>query len=218
MRNSFLYTLLSVSFLCASISVCAQDATVKRIAKRLVDGNYTEAFTVLATDTTIRDGKYELYYRKRTIESGNYKEGKKIGTWTYKNYDNNVELMYNYTLGQPVYILPHVGKEYDQNNYPCMFLGSPIIPYFFVMSRIYYPLAEQDRKGGGKVVLALNINSVGRVTGYRIKESTSINFTQIVRRAADQIPKDKWLWVPALRSGKNVADEYVITVVFDNGL
>ena len=205
--------LLILSLLLPLFASAQNKAHLQRTQK---NGLFVESFSVLKSDTSVRDGKYELRYKNWTIESGSYRSGKKVGTWTYRNYNKQIELMYNYTLRQPVHILQHLGKTYDQNNYPCMFLGSPVIPYFFVLSHVYYPKAEENNRSGGSVVLTILVDKSGQMKGYKIKEATSENFARVVRQAADKISSRNWRWIPALADGKEVDGEYDITIEFDN--
>lgn len=181
----------------------------------VVDRLFTSRYTVLASDTSVRDGRYELTYRGMKIEEGQYRNGEKVGEWRYWNLQRKVELRYDYTRRQPTYVLPHMGHKYDQRNYPCIFLGSPLIPFYFITQRIYYPKSEAGSKGG-EVVVRLKIDERGRMKGAMIKKSTSKAFADVVTRAVSGIPQDRWRWVPARRDGRNVAGDYDITILFEN--
>ena len=127
-----------------------------------------------------------------------------------------MELEYNFTARLPLKMLPHVGYTYNQDNYPCVFLGSPIIPHHFIMSNVYYPQSEGDNKAGGEVVLMIKVSSRGLMTDYYIKSSTNDVFAKIVAEAAELMPRNKWRWIPARKDGKDVDGEYRITIVFEN--
>lgn len=177
---------------------------------------YEEASAFVMDSDTVFDGSYKLFYRGSIVESGNYERGERVGLWEFRNYHGIAELRYDYGAGRPVYMLPHEGKVYSQSQYPCVFLGSPVVPYYFILCNVFYPQSEGDNKAGGKVVLSILVNSRGCMTGYRVKESTSENFANAVRRAADAIPTDQWRWVPAREAGKDVAGVYDMTIFFDN--
>ncbi len=180
------------------------------------EGLITETFQVLAADTTIRDGNCQVFYRDQLIEKGLYRNGAKVGIWEYRNFQGIVEFRYNHTKGRPTYVVPHAGKTYKQTDYPCMYLGSPVRPYYYIMRKVFYPKAEQDNKKGGKVILTFLVDANGNLTGYRIKEASTPNFAKAVERVADGIPKDQWPWVPAYKNGKPAAGEYDMTIFFDN--
>lgn len=189
---------------------------VPRQSRTEKEGLISETYQVLASDTTVRDGNCEVFYRNQLIEKGLYRNGVKVGIWEYRNYHGVVEFRYNHTKQRPTYVVPHVGKTYKQTDYPCMYLGSPVRPYYYIMRKVFYPKAEQDNKKGGKVVLTFLVNAEGRMTGYRIKEASTPNFAKAVERVADEIPKDEWPWVPAYVNGKAAAGEYDMTIYFDN--
>lgn len=167
-------------------------------------------------DTTILDGTYELKYRDKTIERGEYRLGRRVGEWEFRNYHDWVELRYDYSHGRPTYILPHKGKTYNQETYPCTFLGSPIVPYLFIVSNVHYPQAEWDNKRGGEATLTLRIDPQGRMAGYEIRKPSTSHFAKAVKYAAEKIPRDEWRWVPAKSKGRAVAGEYDIVIYFDN--
>lgn len=171
---------------------------------------------IAAGDTTLLDGTYELKYRDKTIERGRYAHGRRVGEWEFRNYHDWVELRYDYSHGRPTYILPHKGKTYNQETYPCTYLGSPIVPYLFVVSNVHYPQTEWDNKRGGEATLTLRIDAQGRMAGYEIRKPSSPHFAKAVRYAAEKIPRDEWRWVPARSKGRAVAGEYDIVIYFDN--
>ncbi len=193
-----------------------QPSSPKRMVKTAQYLSFTIQYEVLKADTSIRDGKYLMTHKDRHIEKGRYIKGRRVGTWEFKNDLNMVELCYNYTIGQPLQVLPHEGKAYSQDTYPCLYIGSPMVPYFFIMYNVFYPVAERDRKGGGKVKLRIHVSPEGRMVGYDTVESTSEHFSNAVLKAAAKIPKDEWRWAPAMLNGTPVSDDYIMTIVFSN--
>lgn len=195
----------------------AQTNSTPRIVKTyMVDNFFKAQCEYLASDTTVKDGHYTLSYRGTVIEDGYYSNGHKVGEWQFWNLQKLVELKFDFTQKQPTYILPHYGHDYDQLNYPCIFLGSPLVPFYYITNRVYFPKSEGMKNKSGKVVLRLHINSKGWVVSTSIKSATSEAFASVVRKAANDIPKDKWRWVPARSNGKRVSDNYDITIMFEN--
>lgn len=181
------------------------------------DGLFYEEATALAQDSVpVFDGPYKLFYRGSLVEQGSYERGNRVGLWEFRNYHGIAELRYDYDAERPVYMLPHEGKVYSKSQYPCVFLGSPIVPYYFILCNVFYPQSEGNNKAGGKVILSIMVDSRGHMTGYRVKEASSENFADAVRRAADSIPVAQWRWVPARKAGKNVPGVYDMTIFFDN--
>lgn len=175
---------------------------------------YTETYYVLASDTSLKHGKYKLTYKGKIIEEGEYKKGERVGDWAFYNMDNRVEFYYDYQARLPFRIAPKDGTVYSARTFPSLYLGSPLVPYHFIATNSYYPLSERDNKEECKVVLALKINAQGRMTGYYIKDKSKPKFNEIVMNAASKIPKT-WKFVPARENGRNIASDYLITIVFE---
>lgn len=208
--------LTTIAALLTAASSNAQTSTEPHIVKTyMVDNLFKAECEYLAADTSVRDGHYTLSYRGNVIEDGYYSNGRKVGEWQFWNLQKLVELKFDYTQKQPTYILPHYGHDYDQLNYPCIFLGSPLVPFYYITNRVYFPKSEGMKNKSGKVVLSLRINAKGWIVGTSIKSATSEAFASVVRQAANQIPKDKWRWIPARHNGKRVSDNYDITIMFE---
>lgn len=180
---------------------------------RTIDDRFAERYQVLRADTAVRHGMYRLTYRGETVESGRYERGQRVGVWEFRNF-REVTLRYDYTRQTPTYVLPHTRERYTSLNHPCIFLGSPLVPYFLVLRHVNYP--RNERKGiKAKVVLSIEVGADGRMTGHSIKSATTPNFGREVSKAAERIPTDEWLWLPALRDGKAGSGTYDITVLFE---
>lgn len=182
--------------------------------KNVKSSLYTESYYVLASDTSIKHGKYKLTYKGKTIEEGEYKKGERIGDWAFYNLQNKVEFYYDYNTRLPFRIAQKEGTAYSARNFPALYLGSPMVPYHFIAMNSYYPMSERDNKEDCTVVLALKISAQGRMTGYYIKQESKQEFNDIVLKAAAKIPMS-WRFVPARENGRNVASDYLITVVFE---
>lgn len=209
--------LLIIFALLLALPSAAQSRNAPRV-KYVTQRNgllYTERFQVLVEDNTVRHGKYALLYKGKAIERGQYTRGERSGKWTFYNMKNYVELVYDYDRQIPLHIQPHEGTTYNAKNFPPVFLGSPLVPYHFVAVHAKYPYEEQNNREDCKVVLALEINSNGRMTGFHLQEeSPREEFNEIVRNTAAQMP-DSWRWVPSRSGGKNVPANYLITIIFD---
>lgn len=208
--NRLLYILISL-MLCFGVEAQKKPRTKTKSVKGAL---YTETFSVLASDTSVRHGVYKLLYKGRVMEMGQYHKGERVGEWEFRNLENKVEFYYDYEERLPYRIMPKAGTYYSARNFPALYLGSPVVPYHFIATNSYYPLAERDNTEDCKVVLALKINAYGRMTGYYIKEKSKERFNEIVLKAAAKIPKS-WRFVPSRENGRNVASDYLITIVFE---
>lgn len=224
MKNAILSCGIVLSMLtCGAIDAIAQtkDEIARYVEERSRElwGIYFKEkvdSTTTAQGQKVRHGAYTMEYKGKVVEKGRYDKGKKVGKWEYRNYRDMLELRYDYNLGKPIYVLPHEGHKYDKQTNPCIFLGSPVVPYYFIMANVFYPEMEADNKHGGDVTLTISVNAKGRMTGYKIKKSSSPHFAKAVEKAADRIPRNEWQWVPAREKGKNVQGEYDIVIYFDN--
>lgn len=177
-------------------------------------GMYVEKYSALASDTSVKHGKYSLIYKDKVIETGEYKKGKRIGGWKFYNINDEIEFIYDYDDELPYQIMPHKGHTYTAKTFPSMYLGSPLVPYHFIASHTYYPVKESGNMQDCTVVLALEISATGNITGYHLEKESRADFNRVVLNAAAQIPKH-WRFVPAREGGKNVASNYNIILVFE---
>ncbi len=177
-------------------------------------GLYIEKYSVLSTDTSVKQGTYSLIYKGKVLETGEYQKGKRIGGWKFYNLNDEIEFIYDYDDELPYQIMPHKGYTYTAKTFPSMYLGSPLVPYHFITSRTYYPVKESGNKHDCTVVLALEISATGKMTGYHLEKESKEDFNRVVLNAASQIPQS-WRFVPAREGGKNVASNYRIIIVFE---
>lgn len=206
--------IIYILILLLSFGTTYAQKSVRTKLKTVKNSIYTESYHVLASDTSVRHGKYKMTYKGKVIEEGSYKKGERVGDWVFYNMENQVEFYYDYQRRLPFRIMPKEGTVYSARTFPALYLGSPMVPYHFIALNSYYPMSERDNKEDCLVVLALKINAYGRMTGYYIKEKTKPEFDEIVLKAASKIPK-VWKFVPARENGRNVESDYLIKVVFE---
>jgi len=181
--------------------------------RKLADTRFTEHYRVLDTDTSILDGRYELYYKQHLIEKGQYKNGVKSGIWSFYNLNNFFEFQYDFTRDTLLRITG--SAHYARKNYtPPIFLGSPLIPYIHILKAINYPSDAYDNNIQGKVVLTLIISSTGDIVDSFISESLNEMMDEVVHSTVKGFPKN-WKWLPAKRNGEKIESTYKITVLFD---
>lgn len=207
------YYISVILLLISVVAFSAKPKIVKR-TRAINNGMYTEKYAVLANDTSCKHGPYSLIYKGKTIEKGQYKKGQRVGVWEFYNFHYVIEFKYDYDKQIPFNIMKHKGLVYSPRTFPSMYLGSPIVPHHLIAINAHYPVKESENDKECKVVLALHINSHGKMTGYSLKQPSKEAFNESVLRAASKIPKN-WVWVPARQDGRNVDSEYLISVVFD---
>lgn len=210
MRKFLLFIML------LSTTVVVAQSSSKQLKQRTVKRDlYIEKYKVLASDTTVWEGPYSLIYKGDVIERGQYHKGQRVGVWEFYNIHKEVEFYYDYDKQLPTQIMPHSNnKMYSARSFPPLFLGSPLVPTHFIARHSYFPQREKETYEDCKVVLALEINVNGRMTGYHLAQTSKEGFNDVILKAAAQIPDD-WRWVPSRQDGRNVAGEYLITVIFE---
>lgn len=206
--------ILTIMLLLITIAASGQSKALKTKNITRERDIYVEKYSALASDTSVRHGNYKLIYKGKVIETGDYKKGERVGQWTFYNLSDEIEFIYDYDTNLPYQIMPHKGSIYTAKQFPSLFLGSPLIPYHFITRNTYYPVKQADNKHDCKVVLALEINANGRMTGYHLETKSREDFNKVVLDAASRIPKH-WRWVPAREGGRNVSSIYTITLIFE---
>lgn len=178
-----------------------------------MDQRFTEHYHVLSGDTSIMNGEYKLYYKTTLIEKGGYNKGKRCGIWTFFNLGGNFEFQYDFDRDS---LLNIAGSDYYKlrNERPCLFLGSPLVPYVYISSMVGYPLDAIEKGIKGKVVLTLRISETGEILDRFISHGLNDMMDSTVLKAARNFPEN-WEWIPAKRMGENIESLYNITVFFD---
>jgi len=177
------------------------------------DNYFTREYHVQESDTSVKDGRYKLFYKKKIIESGNYRENRRVGAWQYFSLDEIFEFEYNFDRNLVTKISGKNSNILKQQT-PCLFLGSPIIPYLFIVKNINYPEKARKQRVGGKVVLTLKINKKGELWSLYLHQKLDPALDSEVMRVARNFP-DEWKWLPATRNGVPVDGEYLITIEFE---
>lgn len=175
--------------------------------------NFKQEYQVLKADTAIKHGSYKHFYKNRIIESGYYKNNEQVGLWRYYNLKGIFEYEYDFSKNKVTRLSGH--RDPAQGT-PCLFKGSPLIPYLFIVENVRYPSEAVDLDLSGKVVLGLKINKKGQVWALYLVEKFHKSFDMEVMRVAHNFPSD-WEWLSATRFDEPVDSEYLITIEFELG-
>ena len=175
------------------------------------EGLYLYSYQALASDTSVKHGGYELLYKNRTLERGTYRRNQRVGAWQFFNLNNALEFSYDYTKKKVSQFEHSSDDSYDV---PSFYLGSPLIPYFFMVSKLHYPGVEMDNDSEQEVLVSLRISKEGKMTGIRLVKNSRAAFNESVMNAAAQLP-DYWEWLPAQKNGVAVESDYIIKIIFE---
>jgi hypothetical protein len=231
-------------FILISAGVNAQTKTIKYRDK---DRGLVEVYIVQKTDPSIREGETKIYaaentslpivegyyhnnqrdslwkyYRgKQVAAEGNYKTGKKVGTWIGFSSEG-LRLRYSYTSNELLYYKPTSadttttfkvisnGADTVLDRLPICFNG--INTLFFTLARnIRYPAyARQANKQGG-ALLTFTIDENGIAGNYAVKNSPKFDIETEILRAIKLSEGD---WLPGIVKGKPVGVQCEIPILF----
>jgi hypothetical protein len=110
--------------------------------------------------------------------------------------------------------VPHEADNYPPGDHPCLFNGSPFIPYLFIVNNVFFPEEANSQGLAGKAVLTLELDSAGTIINRYISYSDLDVFAQVVLEASKKFPSD-WRWLPARKKGVKVADKFEMAIIFE---
>ena len=184
-----------------------------QVTQTRYNGLFREVYFVNENDTSVRHGLCYVYYKDRIIEKGAYGQDIKIGGWRYFSLSGVFEYEYNYDINKLVYI-NGLNRHDLKKRTPCLYKGSPLIPYLYVVTNLGYPVEAKEKNIEGKVVLALMVNTEGKIYGYYIAEKLHPIIDNAVMNVAKTIPDD-WVFLSATHMGERIPGKYYITIEFE---
>ena len=204
LKNYLIYIVLGV-LLWSMGNVAAQN--LKFIKKDVV---FRYEYETLRTDTAVRNGYYRMFYKDKILERGQYLKGDRVGLWRFYNLQGIFEFEFDYATRSVTRMSDNIDVTVET---PCLYLGSPFIPYHYLRN-IEYPQEAYEQKLKGKVVLTLKITKEGKLESYYLSEKLHPVLDAEVLKVVAKFPP-QWEWVPATRMGQLVESEYVVTIYFD---
>lgn len=202
-------TLVIGVFLYTSVfSAVAQKPTIKRVE---TVGYFRYEYEVLKSDTSIRNGYYRFFYKNKLLEKGYYQDDLQYGKWQYYNLKGIFDYEFDYQNNK---VSALAGNRDPNIETPCLFKGSPLVPYLFIVENLGYPKEAFEKNISGKIVLALKINKKGELWAYYLSVKLHPTLDTEVMRVVRQFPA-KWQWLPATKFNEPIDSEYLITVEFE---
>ncbi len=208
-KSGFRTSLMSVLMLVFGMPVFLGQVAITREDNQLI-----EKYHILNRTDSVMHGAYQLYYKSHLIEQGNYTRGRKTGVWTYLNLGNTFEFQYDYDTDSLIRIAGASRQMLLPYESPCMFLGSSLVPYAFLTSRVGYPAEAFKRGVQGKVELVLVIDTTGQIKHYYVVNDIRPLLSDAVLRAVEKFPPE-WRWIPARSNKVHIESTYTITIHFD---
>lgn len=184
--------------------------------KKLVtkeNGLYKEVCWVSVQDTSLRQGLSTKYYKGKVIEKGYYRDNTRVGKWRFYNLNSILDSEYDFDRDELIVI-----SGYDRHDLkimsPCLFKGSPLIPYLYLVNNLGYPEKAINEDVEGKVVLALKINAKGQIIGFYLAQKLHPVIDNAVVKVAKTMPQS-WQFIAATKHRQPVAGEYHIAIEFE---
>jgi protein TonB len=159
------------------------------------------------------------------FQKGTLEKGHKVGIWQYYGYTTTGTLtvvqVYDHNTNKLLYFRP-VGTtnyntevkpgewRYMQPDQPPLFIGGTEAMLVY-MSQLVYSRDAQERMLEGKVVVSFHIDTLGRVSNYRLAKGIGLLCDEEAMRVAKIIPQT---WVPAHMGSRAVAVEYELPFTF----
>lgn len=175
-----------------------------------------EKYFVWATDTSKRDGAYDLRKPDGTaLITGMYTNGIKTGIWNYYDYETaQLFEQYNYDTGKDVFYQssPAMMQIKIKNDFVLDSIDSqPHLPgekgFFFLLKNVTYPPQAKNAGVSGVINLSLQLDTMGVFSIDSIGFSQSIiasglsnAFRQSIEDALRNLPR----YIPAEDDGKKV--------------
>ena len=184
-----------------------------------------ERYDVLKSDTSIRQGEYELVSSK-LLRKGFYKNNKKDSIWTSYNYNREPQVVYDYTNNKLIdYKQSHwdnskngkyavingtdtAKKKLDQ---PPIYLDGDGKRLSIVVNKTRYPAVAKEKNIQGKVIIAFTIDTNGNVSDYKIKKRIGGGCDEEALRVIKLVTGD---WLPGMLNGKPVKVEFEMPFSF----
>lgn len=177
------------------------------------DGLFKEVYWVNASNKLVKNGKSITYYKGKIIEQGRYSDDKKVGRWRFYNLDSILDYEFDFDNNE-LLMVSGIERNDLKRKSPCLFMGSPLIPYLFLVNNLSYPSEAIDDDVEGEVILALKVNKNGIVYGFYIWQKLHPVLDRAVIDCVKAMPGN-WRFIPATHMGHQVEGEYHITIEFD---
>ncbi|WP_051568583.1 energy transducer TonB [Crocinitomix catalasitica] len=216
------YTLIIV---CLIFAVNLNAQKLKNISQKVDDG-YTEKYTVLKSDKSVRHGEFALYdSNKNLFMKGYYQQNEKDSVWTSYTWNGEVIQKYNYTTNKLEYF--NSGDEADSQyvhidsvrinakvDSPPAFISGERAMALVIQRNVVYPPSAVENGEVGMVYVYFEITVDGKAVNHKVVKGASEVLDKEAIRVIKKIPDE---WVPSYIDGKPVHTEFVMPVNFRLG-
>lgn len=184
---------------------------LKRIVLKDKTTKIVEKFYVVKNNKSIKQGKYEKYYKSTLLETGEYFNSEKVGSWKYFNNLNELELEYNYDTNGVIYFKDNSTNSTDKIDQPPLILGNSFEPRLIILHNLRYPIIAQENRMSGRVLVQVHIDENGEVTNYSVKETV---YPALDKEAIRVVKLIKCDWIPAIDKGNKIKSIHTFPIIF----
>ena len=177
--------------------------------------------------TGMKDSLWTQYDEKGKLRfRGFFTEDKRAGIWEFNDDKGEIEQKVDFTNGQiMLYRTQFAGSTFKvfsgQDSIftlldrPPLYMGGASRLKEYIASEIRPPLHKANEKALGTVYVECTIDSTGKISNHHILKGIGTSCNIEALRVVRALPE---LWFPGVLNSKNVTVNYVIPVIFDEGL
>jgi len=179
-----------------------------------------EEINALKSNNEIREGTYKRIISGKLSVEGNYKNGQKVGVWKMYNYSDKVEIEINYDNGLIKYLTKDTVTKADlisetslksNTNRPILNVTSSNMVSNYLIHLLKYPVYAMEKGISGKVLIAVKVDSQGKIVDYIVKISIDKSLDEEAIRVIKMMPLE---FLPEIKDGVPVDSEMIIPVNF----
>lgn len=222
MKKLILFFLLTLP-----VAVMAQSYTWFDSPKEVIEATYFKVKEVWSPSEALADGNDDVSYLIK-LENGNFYDDQKIrvsygqevrrigtvviGSGRYKRTLPIIQLMKKNTSTDNN--LPQIPADSDKvydvvENMP-QFPGGPSAMMKFLSDNIKYPVAAEEKRQQGRVIVTFIVECDGTVTNAKVAMSAGEHLDNEALRVIKSMP----LWIPGTQGGNPVRVKYTAPVAF----
>lgn len=129
--------------------------------KRISDGDIKESYFVLKSDESVKHGVYELKIFGKKAQKGQFRYGKKSGTWIYYKTSGETEFKYNYDADS---IIPNNANERN----PAYYSEGHQYFWYLISKNIQYPADAREAGIRGMIIISYTVDIDGKAKDFRV--------------------------------------------------
>ena len=189
-------------------SAYAQTELIK-IKKKDKEKSVVEKYYVLKNDRNIKNGEYSKFIKNKKVTTGQYTNNKETGIWTFYDFDNSVDLKYDFDKDSVLFV--DIQDDTSGLDRPAIYFGSFYEARYTIMTNLRYPAEAAENGKTGRILIDVFIDTKGNVYDYKVQKSVYPPLDNEALRVVKLIPQK---WLPAIKNGEPIKAIYTFPVIF----